>query len=124
MIRRLMCRYTERTYITEQSRLILEAIAKGHSYEQILVQELAWTYHDIFAAAAEALALDVGDDAEGKAYSVTDIRHEHAQAYVKWDAVQDDELRTHFRAGRSVEEIARLMQRQPGGIRSRLEKPG
>jgi len=25
---------------------------------------------------------------------------------------------------RDVEEIARLMQRQPGGIRSRLEKPG
>jgi hypothetical protein len=29
--------------MTEKSRLILEAIAKGHSYEQILVQELAWT---------------------------------------------------------------------------------
>ena len=41
--------------LTEKSRLILEAIAKGHTYEQILVQDLAWTYHDIFQAAAEAL---------------------------------------------------------------------
>ena len=42
--------------LSEKSRAILEAIAKGRTYEQILVQELAWTYHDIFPAAAEALA--------------------------------------------------------------------
>ena len=43
--------------LSEQSRLILEAIAKGHTYEQILVQDLAWTYHDIFRAVAEALEI-------------------------------------------------------------------
>lgn len=36
---------------------VLERMAQGHSYEQIFVQELAWTYHDIFHAAAEALHL-------------------------------------------------------------------
>jgi hypothetical protein len=40
--------------LSDQSRAILEAIAKGHTYEQILVQDLAWTYHDIFQAAADA----------------------------------------------------------------------
>ena len=117
--------------LTENARAILEAIAKGHSYEQILVQELAWTYHDIFAAAAEALALDPenptepspgGNEAGDKAYSVTAIRDEHAQAYVKWDAGQEAELQKLYHEGWSVPEIARHMQRQPGGIRSRLEK--
>ena len=119
--------------MTEKSRLILEAISRGHSYEQILVQELAWTYHDIFAAAAEALALNAGgqarptitgEDAGGNAYSVAEIRQEHAQAYRKWDDAQDEELRGHFQAGWNVEEIARRMERQPGGIRSRIEKLG
>jgi DNA-directed RNA polymerase specialized sigma24 family protein len=109
--------------MTEKSRLILEAIAKGHSYEQILVQELAWTYHDIFAAAAEALNLERGTPTDA-VYSVAAIRQDHAQAYVKWDEVQDEELGRLYRAGHSVEEIARLMERQPGGIRSRLAKLG
>jgi hypothetical protein len=108
--------------MTEKSRLILEAIAKGHSYEQILVQELAWTYHDIFTAAAEALKLEKGTPTD--AYSVAAIRQDHAQAYVKWDEVQDEELGRLFRAGHSIDEIARLMERQPGGIRSRLAKLG
>jgi len=38
----------------ESSRTILEAIAEGRSYEQILSTGLAATYHDIFRAAAEA----------------------------------------------------------------------
>lgn len=34
--------------LSEKSRAILQAVAKGHTYEQILVKDLAWTYHDIF----------------------------------------------------------------------------
>jgi hypothetical protein len=30
--------------LSDKARAILEAIAKGHTYEQILVQDLAWTY--------------------------------------------------------------------------------
>ena len=41
--------------LSEKSHAILESIARGHSYEQILIQDLAWTYQDIFHAAAEAL---------------------------------------------------------------------
>jgi hypothetical protein len=39
----------------ESSRTILEAIAEGRSYDQILSAGLAATYHDIFRAAAESL---------------------------------------------------------------------
>ena len=66
--------------LSDQSRAILEAIAKGHTYEQILVQELAWTYHDIFQAAAEALEAS-GSGGPAKAYSVEEIRHDHPKAY-------------------------------------------
>ena len=54
--------------LSEKSRAILQAIAKGHTYEQILVQDLAWTYHDIFQAAAEALEVGLVTG-EGKSYS-------------------------------------------------------
>jgi DNA-binding CsgD family transcriptional regulator len=32
--------------LSEKSRTVLQAIAKGHTYEQILVQDLAWTYQN------------------------------------------------------------------------------
>ena len=103
--------------LSEKSRAILEAIAKGRSYEQILVQELAWTYHDIFQAAAEAL--EAAPTTTGsKAYSVEEIRSQHRCAYEKWDAQQEEQLRQLHRAGKTVTEIAQLMQRQPGGIGS------
>ena len=109
--------------LSDKSRAILEAIAKGHTYEQILVQELAWTYHDIFQAAAEALAVNA-PDGPAKTYSVEGIRQDHPSAYAKWDEAQDAELRHLFQEGRPVAEIAALMERQPGGIRSRLAKLG
>lgn len=77
------------TTLSDKSRAILEAIAKGHTYEQILVQDLAWTYHDIFQAAAEALEDDAGAE-KRKAYSVEEIRGAHPHAYEKWDAQQDE----------------------------------
>jgi hypothetical protein len=97
----------EQPQMSKKSRAILEAIAKGHTYEQILVQELAWTYHDIFKAAAEALSTACNPTIEsGKSYDVESIRHEHPKAYEKWDAVQDAELRQLFQAGKTVPEIA------------------
>jgi len=68
----------ETTELTEKSRAILEAIAKGHTYEQILVQDLAWTYHDIFQAAAEALDVAKAERG-GKSYDqrMDEIRQDH-----------------------------------------------
>jgi hypothetical protein len=107
--------------LSSKSIAILEAIAKGHSYEQILVQELAWTYNDIFQAAAEALEAAPSPGVE-KTYSVDDIRREHPHAYEKWDAAQDEHLRRLFREGKTAVQIAQILKRQPGAIRSRLVK--
>ena len=109
--------------LSDKSRAILEAIAKGHTYEQILVQELAWTYHDIFQAAAEALEVSTSGSL-ATPYSVEAIRHDHPKAYEKWDSAQDAQLRQLFHEGRTVADIAAMMKRQPGGIRSRLIKLG
>jgi hypothetical protein len=107
--------------LSEKSRAILQAIAKGHTYEQILVQDLAWTYHDIFQAAAEALEGSQVTN-EGKSYDVEGIRHEHPRAYEKWSVEEDGQLSEFYRRGQSVREIAKTLQRQEGAIRSRLVK--
>lgn len=110
--------------LSPKSRTILSAIAEGRSYEQILAAHPAWTYHDIFTAAAEALGSGTKHDDKEKAYDVEAIRSEHPDAYRKWDDAQDQELRQFHAEGLSVDEIAELMRRQPGGIRSRMTKLG
>ena len=100
--------------LTDKSRAILEAIAQGHSYEQILAQDPAWTYHDIFRAAVEAL--DVARAKCGcRSYEerMEEIRQAYPRAYEKWSNEEDDRLRGLFRAGTPVKEIARALQRQP-----------
>src|SRR6266508_1562553 len=107
--------------LSEKSRAILQAIAKGHTYEQILVQDLAWTYHDIFQAAAEALDAPQATN-EDKSYDVDEIRLEHPRAYEKWCAEEDQQLSELCRSGKNVKEISKTLQRQEGAIRSRLAK--
>ena len=122
--------------LTEKSRLILEQLVKGHSYEQILVQELAWTYQDIFRAVEEVLALiDTGalpashSDRNSQPTASYDermqgIRQKYRRAYEKWTDEEDERLRAEFRSGKRVKELAGIFQRQPGAIRSRLDKLG
>ena len=109
--------------LSDKSRAILEAIAQGRTYEQILVQELAWTYHDIFQAAAEALAV-AGGAVPGKGYEerMSEIRQTHPKAYQPWTSEEDARLTEHFRAGAAIPVLAQTFQRQPSAIRSRLAK--
>lgn len=107
--------------LSEKSRAILQAIAKGHTYEQILVQDLAWTYHDIFQAATEALAAPQATN-EGKTYVVEETRQDYPRAYEKWSDKEDGQLSELCRNGKSVREIAMALDRQEGAIRSRMAK--
>ncbi|HZL78620.1 MAG TPA: hypothetical protein VFC17_07180 [Candidatus Limnocylindrales bacterium] len=107
--------------LSEKSRAILQAIAKGHTYEQILVQDLAWTYHDIFQAAAEALENPQVTN-EGKSYDVEEIRRDHPRAYEKWSDEEDGQLSALCRSGKNLREIATTLHRQEGAIRSRMVK--
>ena len=109
--------------LSEKARAILEAIAEGHSYEQILSGRIADTYNDIFRAAAEAL--DIAERVRpGKTYDerMAEIHVGHPRAYEKWSAEEDARLTHLFRAGSGVPQIAATLQRQPSAIRSRLAK--
>ena len=111
----------ETTGLTKKSRAILTAIADGHTYEQILANFPAWTYHDIFQAAAEALDIStVG----GPSYveRLEAIRRDNPRAYEKWTDEEDAQLRQLFQSQTPPKEIARILQRQPSAIRSRLVK--
>jgi DNA-directed RNA polymerase specialized sigma24 family protein len=107
--------------LTEKSKLILESIAQGHTYEQILGRNPAWTYPDIFQAAAEALQGE-SESTKSKSYTLTEIRERHPRAYEKWDAAQDEQLRTLYASGKTPREMAAVMQRKLGAIQSRLAK--
>jgi DNA-binding NarL/FixJ family response regulator len=107
--------------LSPKSRTILAAIAQGHSYDQILAGELDLTYHDIFTAAAEALAVA---DSAPPTYEerVEEIHQQHPRAYEKWTDDEDARLTELFRSGNTAKQIAETLQRQPSAIRSRLAK--
>jgi len=109
--------------LSDKSRAILEAIAKGHTYEQILVQDLAWTYHDIFQAANEALGLaEFAGTKKSYDERLAEIKQAYPKAYQGWTSEEDVRLTERFHAAVSVKELAREFQRQPSAIRSRLAK--
>lgn len=57
-------------------------------------------------------------------YSVEEIRKRYPRAYEKWTDEENKDLENEFKKGRSVIKLAELFQRQPGAIRSRLNKLG
>jgi hypothetical protein len=105
------------------SRTILEGIAAGRSYDQILSAGLATTYHDIFHSAKEALDI-VEQAAVGESYAkrMDKIRQARPRAYEAWLPEENSGLICLFRAGTTIDEIAIKLQRQPSAIRRRLEK--
>lgn len=112
--------------LSDKGRAIPEAIAKGHTYEQILVQDLAWTYHDIFQAAADALELaEFAGTTKSYEGRMAEIKMAHPKAYQPWTPEEDARLTECFHSAArvfSVGEMARELQRQPSAIRSRLAK--
>ena len=107
--------------LTEKSRAILESLAQGHSYGQILAAHPDWSYQDIASAAAEALNLL---NETSTSYSVEQVRQKHPRAYEPWETAEDEDLRQMFHDGKTANDIAVILQRQPGAVRSRLHKLG
>ena len=109
--------------LSDQATAILEMIAAGSSYEQILSAYPPLTYICIFDAAREALDLSVVDSAAPQgAYRIADIRTKHARAYERWTDTDDDHLRRYIGDGLSVAQIAHRLERQRSAIRSRITK--
>ncbi len=127
--------------LSAKATAILEQIAAGRTYEQILQRYPVLAYADIFDAAREVLALDAAAvtpvaKAEPQpaapaprppktgAAHLADVREQYRRAYERWTRQEDEALTRAARANVPVEQIAEGFQRQPSAIRSRLELLG
>ena len=119
---------------------ILDMISKGFSYYQILLTDPRLTLLDIMITAKVAKELMemfvtpvhtivVEGSIEviakgGQIQNLTKIREEHPRAYEKWSTNEEERLIQLFHSGRSVAEIAKVMQRQLGAVKTRLRRLG
>ena len=121
--------------LTPKSIKVLNLIAAGHSYSQIVDSNPKLNYHDIFFAAEEAVWLDerIGKLAQGSemtqarpsGVSAMDrAKGKHPRAYAPWSDREDTDLASMHATGKSKAEIAAHLQRQPSAIKARLLKQG
>jgi hypothetical protein len=111
----------QRLGLSAKSVGVLEMIAAGSTYEQILAAYPDLTYLDIFRAAEEALDASARMEAI-PAYQLTDIRKSYPRAYEKWTESEERRLRELISNGLTVAQIANRLQRQRNAIRSRITK--
>ena len=109
--------------LSSKTVAVLEMIAEGHTYEQVLAAYPDLSYLDIFTAAREALQI-AGQSGSNYAERLVKIRQASPRAYEKWTDEEDANLTKLFRSGNLVKAIAAQFQRQPSAIRSRLTKLG
>lgn len=100
--------------LSDQQTRVVQLIAAGHSYDQILSATPGLSYLDIFDAAQTAL-----DQLATPAYSVKEVRKELPNAYSPWAGEEEAELERRALAGESTEEIAIGLGRSVGAVRSR-----
>ncbi len=105
--------------LSEKATAILEMISRGHNYDQILSAYPAFSYTDIFQAAAEALTLSPRPKA-----SLDEKRERYPRAYEKWTEDEEHTLGELIGSGETVARIAGLLQRNRGAIRARILKLG
>jgi DNA-binding NarL/FixJ family response regulator len=104
--------------LTPTAHTILSQLAAGHSVEQILCANLELRYADIADAAHQALQLDGRAEPDRLAH----IRRMHPNAYGPWTTAEIHRLVELHDAGKTVDQIAAELGRQPGAIRSRLDR--
>jgi len=63
-------------------------------------------------------------DVKTKENNSDEIRQTYPKAYEQWTSDEDEQLKTKYREGARIDELAAFFQRQPGAIRSRLAKLG
>ncbi len=119
---------------------ILELIAQGYSYHQILLRHNELTLADIMLSAKLAREL-IGEfvtsestirvegnisltASGGRVVNLTRMREEFPRAFEPWTATEDRELVEQFHNKLPIVDMARLHGRKPGAIRTRLKKLG
>jgi DNA-binding CsgD family transcriptional regulator len=102
--------------LSAKSAAIMQMIAGGHTYEQILKAYPDFTYQDIAAAAQEA----IGVPAKSGRLRRQRIMARYPRAYETWTTEEENQVLAMLNSGKSVAQIAAALQRQRGAIRSRI----
>jgi len=82
-------------------------------------------FEEDFEAFIEGIdkAIDfIGKSQNQKSFNLEKIQQQFPKAYTKWSSEDDELLQNKYDEGISVAELSQIFQRQPGAIRSRLEK--
>jgi hypothetical protein len=108
--------------LSRRSVAVLEMIAAGSSYEQILSAMPDITYLDIFHAAEEALNALATRTTPPPPRTLDEIRIKYPRAYEKWTPPEEQYLRAMIVQKLSVAQMANKLKRQRSAIRSRILK--
>ena len=106
-------------------QFVMASVEEDRSLERTKrgVATLLWRALNKFAGDAKSFGFaEEGPSTESKRRAR--IRAEHARAYARWTNDEDSLLRLRFTEGASVEELSKVLRRQPSGILSRLQKLG
>jgi len=112
---------------------ILGLISRGFTYERILFTLKGLTYGDIFRTAKIAKEFvefhlvpkfPIPEKSRQENPSLEKIRQQYPRAYEKWVEEEDTYLKSKYSEGLNIQELAGILQRKPGAIRSRLLRLG
>ena len=105
--------------LSQKATEILERIAQGQDYGQILDAHPLFTSMDICSAAQEALNLS-----RRPRPPRPQKPDRHTQAQERWTPEEEAQLRALVQSGESVARISGHLQRKRGAIRARILKLG
>lgn len=108
--------------LSTRSTAILDLLSKGQSDNQILQNHPAFSREDICMAANEALILN--RNTQTREERVAKIQQRYPRAYEKWSSDEEWRIKELFQQGKTMREIASVVQRQPNAVKSRLERMG
>jgi DNA-binding NarL/FixJ family response regulator len=109
-------------HLIEEAQVILRYLALGYGQRKILQLFPDLSAQDVAYAVRVAIDEEKAGQAKQPASHMEKVRAYHPNAYQRWTAEEEQLLLALHQDGQSVEEIARILQRQVSGIRSRLKK--
>lgn len=95
--------------------------ARGESYKhnRVMVFE---EHLDPFKKRLNKAIKFMKRESRPKAYDLEQIRHKYPKAYAKWTEKDNARLANEYTQGKTIKELAKIFQRKPSAIRSRLQK--
>lgn len=108
--------------LSDTSADILRMLALGLTKAEMIAMNPLLSESDIAEAAKEALQLN--SVAQTQKERQSKIVQRYARAYDKWSSDEESRIAEMFKEGRTLREIAAVVERQPSAVKNRLEKMG